>query len=85
MPDIPERKKVGGRCGHVDLAARTLLRLVGEAEGYERCGVGVVRFIKLDCTDQDGDVGTFGKVGSVREGKGFTDNAAHAYCREKRW
>ena len=80
---MPERKKVGGRGSHVELATRTLLRLVNETEGYEGGRVGVVGFIELDRIGRDGNVGTFGKVGSVREGVGFTDNAGHAYCREK--
>jgi len=33
----------------------------------------------------DGNVGTFKKVGSVGEGERFTDDAGHAYYREKRW
>jgi len=86
MPAVPKRQKVGGRGRHVDLAARALLLpLVDETERYESGGVGVVGFIEVDGISGDGEVGTFGKVGSVGEGERFTDDAGQAYCKEERW
>ena len=86
MSTVPKRQKLGGRGSHVDLAACAhFLRLVDETEGYEGGGVRIVGFVEVDGVSGDANEGPLGKVGSVGEGERFTDDAGHAYCREKRW
>jgi len=84
VPTVPKCQKVERRGGYVDLRALALLRLVGETEGYEGGGVGIVGFVEVDGMRGDNDVGTFGKVCSIGEGEGFTDDAHHVYCKVTR-
>jgi len=84
VPAVSKLQKVGGRGGHVEFVARGL-RLVDETGGYEGGGVGIVGFVEVDGIRGNGDEGTFGNVRSIGEREGFTDDASHAYCMEKRW